>query len=484
MNRILWTSLISTISIAPLSIVQASIDVDIDNDGLIEIATLEQLDLIRSDLAGASLDGDSTGCPATGCHGYELTADLDFDTNRNGVADAGDTYWNNGLGWDPIGPNGEYSIFDKYVAGALTADFNGNGFVIRNIFINRPTRNWVGLFSNTSNSTITNIVFQGAQISGGNATGVLSGGLNDTQVSYVRVSESLASGIQEVGLLAGRFRGSDDSVEHINVEGEVSSENNSGGVFGSLKADNNDNPIVINDVISDVEVNLLYGVGGCVAGGASGIESTSLMGMCQHVIGGRNYIGGIFGSLAYSSMENVYSQSIVSSANLSTYVGGIVGNMSYSSVNKAITSQDSEVSARVPGGLIGYARYSSVTNSASHGTVIGSYYPSAFIVTAKGMTIENVYSTSPVPLQNGGPNFDSRRGLISSNTASTVVDSYWDLDETGVAISDDGLGEGKSSNELKCPISVGDMACDTSVYENWDESTWDFGTSSDYPVLR
>ena len=50
-----------------------NLDVDIDNDGLIEISTLQQLDLVRYDFAGTSLNGNSTGCPSTGCNGYELS---------------------------------------------------------------------------------------------------------------------------------------------------------------------------------------------------------------------------------------------------------------------------------------------------------------------------------------------------------------------------------------------------------------------------
>ena len=87
-----------------------------DNDRLIEITTLAQLDAIRHDLDG---DGTPTTAGATayaeafqvrkvvctvsgGCDGYELMADLDFDTDDDGDVDADDTYWNDGGGWAPI----------------------------------------------------------------------------------------------------------------------------------------------------------------------------------------------------------------------------------------------------------------------------------------------------------------------------------------------------------------------------------------------
>ena len=95
----------------------ATVDYDVDDDGLIEIATLARLDAVRHDLDG---DGAPTAAGAAtyaaafpdaaagmgcdgGCAGYELTADLDFDTDGSGAAGAGDAYWNGGAGWTPIG---------------------------------------------------------------------------------------------------------------------------------------------------------------------------------------------------------------------------------------------------------------------------------------------------------------------------------------------------------------------------------------------
>ena len=96
------------------------VDYDVDDDNLIEVSNLAQLRAIFHDLNG---DGrpqpadagefntayanplPGLGCQAT-CAGYELAANLDFDTNGNGRADAGDAYWNGGGGWLPIGRGG------------------------------------------------------------------------------------------------------------------------------------------------------------------------------------------------------------------------------------------------------------------------------------------------------------------------------------------------------------------------------------------
>ncbi len=112
-------------------------DYDSDDDGLIGVSSLAQLNAIRWDLDGngsASNAGYATafpnpatgmGCPTSGCVGYELTTNLDFDTNSSGSADDGDTYWNSGHGWLPIGIDGD----------PFSAIFEGNSKVISNLYI-------------------------------------------------------------------------------------------------------------------------------------------------------------------------------------------------------------------------------------------------------------------------------------------------------------------------------------------------------------
>ena len=117
----------------------ATVDHDPDADGLIDIDSLAKLNAVRWDL-----DGDGTpaptatssyaaafpnprgggACPTAtsgaACRGYELTTDLDFDTDGDGstwtetggvvVGDEGDEYYNGGAGWEPIGNNVQPSV--------------------------------------------------------------------------------------------------------------------------------------------------------------------------------------------------------------------------------------------------------------------------------------------------------------------------------------------------------------------------------------
>ncbi len=226
-----------------LRVVQGT-DYDRDDDGLIEVASLTQLDAVRHDLDG---DGTPTeagagvyeaafpdaavgmGCPGA-CGGYELDADLDFDSDGSGAADAGDAYWNDGAGWTPIGASGRVSLI---LRGAYRGRFEGNGHRIRNLFINAPNTAAVGLFGTlsghvrgvglvhadvTGKATITAAAAALAGVSGGtieacystgSVSGSWSGGLVGVQVrGSTRASFSTArvSGTAEAGGLIGTLR--------------------------------------------------------------------------------------------------------------------------------------------------------------------------------------------------------------------------------------------------------------------------------------
>lgn len=60
-------------------------DYDLDNDGLIEINDLADLNEIHNNLEEACLYGVQSGCPEDACIGFELTTDLDFDSNSESV---------------------------------------------------------------------------------------------------------------------------------------------------------------------------------------------------------------------------------------------------------------------------------------------------------------------------------------------------------------------------------------------------------------
>ena len=127
-------------------------DIDVDDDGLIEIRSLTILHNMRYNLAGTSYKTSATapevtaGCPGNTCTGYELVSNLSFDTDSDGTWDTAtyalDTDDNqapyfvvaNG-GWEPIGDSGT----------PFTATFNGNGYTITGLAVQRD-QTYIGFF--------------------------------------------------------------------------------------------------------------------------------------------------------------------------------------------------------------------------------------------------------------------------------------------------------------------------------------------------
>ena len=217
---------------------ETPIDYDSDGDNLIEISTLAQLDAVRYDLDGNGVVDDTNdtdsydaafpdaesgmGCTG-GCSGYELSKDLEFDTNGSGSANLGDAYWNSGSGWAPIGEQ------DNPFATTL----EGNGRTFSNLYINRSSAARVGLFhSSGQTSTIRNLGLIGADVTGSSAVGSLVGFHAGTiTASYATGSAAGNTSVgQDVGGLVGSTTG---TVTTSYATGRVSGQDHVGGLAGS-----------------------------------------------------------------------------------------------------------------------------------------------------------------------------------------------------------------------------------------------------------
>ena len=205
-----------------------AVDYDSDDDGLIEISSLAQLDAIRHDRGGdggSTADGktayeaafsdavDWMGCnDLQGCSGYELTDDLDFDTNANGMADSGDTYWNNGEGWAPIGGEGTESFGSLLLLrNPYLSVFEGNGHTISHLFIDTDTAVLSGLFGYAFLASIRNLGLIDVEVDVG-STGLAAGlvAFNSAEIRTSTVTGRSREKITWVGWsgsthLSGRF---------------------------------------------------------------------------------------------------------------------------------------------------------------------------------------------------------------------------------------------------------------------------------------
>ena len=126
--------------------------------------------------------GNDPGFPLDGT--YVLGSDIDASATST---------WNSGAGFAPIGASSPY----------YTGSLDGQGHVIRNLFINRPGTDDVGLFGDVeSGGLIKNLGLDNATVTGRNEVGILAG-----YVDYVAIvnchSKGTVTGVEYIGGLVG-----------------------------------------------------------------------------------------------------------------------------------------------------------------------------------------------------------------------------------------------------------------------------------------
>ena len=325
-------------------------DYDSDNDGFIEVANLAQLDALRYDLNGdGQVDGATwrpyytaypmgalgMGCPSDdGCTGYELTEDLDFDTDDDGDVDSDDDYWNGGDGWEPIGE----------ADAPFTADFKGNRRTVSNLFIDRDTEDEVGLFGTGDSSRISGVNLAGADVTGRHAVGSLRGNsIYGTVIDNHATGQ--VSGQDEVGGLVGRTWG---TVWYSSAAVNVSGNDAVGGLVGhqtlnatvaSYATGNVEGMDAVGGLVgavSDVTqfIEASYATGNVSGRGARLTDSDSGFIICDLVgaltLSGpaetTTSTGGGVGGLVGSSCSHVQASYASGAVSGTTAVGGLVGS--------------------------------------------------------------------------------------------------------------------------------------------------------------
>ncbi|WP_187265440.1 GLUG motif-containing protein [Reinekea thalattae] len=298
-------------------------DIDDNDNGLIEISSLEQLDWIRNNLAGTSLDdgislnGSDEGCYlVTGCNGYELTQDLDFDTNGDGFMDANDDYYDydgdsSNSGWLPIGTE----------TAPFTAIFDGNGYEIKNLYINRSSADTetsglnIGLFGYTDGSTST--------------SEILNIGLAGELMSV--------TGDQNTGGLVG-YATEFSSITVSYATGAVTSSRSAGGLVGKSEKIS----ITASYATGAVTVSSFY------AGGLVGLASTDSSITASYAIGavtGSDYTGGLVGAVSGTDVSISASHWASDSSNQSDAIGTSFGTSTVDATGAELTQLQCPTSA-------------------------------------------------------------------------------------------------------------------------------------------
>ena len=240
---------------------------------------------------------------------FNQTADIVFNADEtlvdwDGDGTVGDA--DDAKGFLPIGyfiDNSNYVWFE--------GNYDGQNHTISNLYINRPDRDYVGLFGRTSGVSISDLGLENVDITGNAQTG---GFMGEGSAAFSNCySTGDVSGYQYVGLFVGRCGGTfSDCYSNGNASGTYSVGGFAGGIYGN-----------ISNCYSSGNVS---GIG--IAGGfaASHIESPSNISISYcystcSVISSGNYVGGFVGANNHF-ISNCYSTGDVSGGNM---VGGFVG---------------------------------------------------------------------------------------------------------------------------------------------------------------
>lgn len=217
--------------------------------------------------------------------------------------------WDGGKGFDPIGKQGD----------GFNIRFDGNGYNIRNLYINRPSENYVGLFGYLEGtSSLSNINLNDVYVNGSSFTGALAGYVQkESEANHVYI-DGKVNGIDDTGGIFGRFRGK--ALHYVTARVDVIGDEHVGGIAGLIR---------YTDVAYAESKGTAKGINrvGGIVGSATDIKikdsfsrvETFCNSSCPY-----GEIGGAFGYLELANVVHIYSTGKINATN--ALKGGLIGS--------------------------------------------------------------------------------------------------------------------------------------------------------------
>lgn len=396
----------------------------------------------------------------TDLQNIELDLDAYYELEGNIDASATST-WNGGLGFNPISE--------------FTGSFDGKGYSIISLTINRPLESHTGLFDTCTGATIKNLNISGGSITGYENVGALAGTAWGASVIDNCSSSANVTGYRQVGGLLGQ-------VGHYWGFSEVNSITNSystgavsvvttyvlpryiGGFVGWARATGG----VFTDCYAtgniSGSVNSIDDVGGFVGYVEEALTFTrcyatgniTLTG--ADVYGGNGSVGGFIGECWGGTYQQCYATGSVTINETSGY------------------TPDSE-GGGFAGEILGHVAVTIADCYARGAVTVAGQYAGGFVSYAAadnfGVTIDNCYSTGVV---SGSSSVGGFCGNNLDAAPATITDCFWDTQTSGQATSDGGTG--RTTAQMKTQS--------TFTNAGWNFTTiWDIDgvTNEGYPFL-
>jgi len=318
----------------------------------------------------------------------DLTAYYELGNDIDASATVG---WNGGLGFDPIGNyDGAHPEY------AFTGNFDGKGYTITDLFINRPTEDFIGLFGYT-----------GTPVTGW----IRNVGLIDVDFTGKDAN---------IGGLVGFHEWASHDITNCYTTGIINAVGNGPVLVAGLLGYNGSE---VSDCHSDCDINL-------ISSGTSGIEQN----------------GGLIG-LNDGNVTRCYATGdIFASGHWLADLGGLIGYHNNGNLTECYATGDITTDliddAWGVGGLVGENWGEGTVNCYARGNV-------TIVALAGAMAIggcigyndittnptENCYSTglvTPIAADIGG---------FCGDNGGTITDCFWDINTSGQPTSDGGTGK-------------------------------------------
>ena len=450
---------------------------DVDGNGLIEIYSPLDLHNMRYDLAGTSYLGNSRGCPALGCHGYELVQDLDFDGDGDGRTWRGDG--DGGYSLDPEDNADYFPVEEDGTGGWLPigdgtnpfiAVFEGNGYTISSLATRRD-QVYIGLFGRTgSDAIIRNL------------------GLIDNLADYTGSSGAP----NYIGSLVGRQKGGSIMASYATgpAAGGAGGLDYVGGLVGfqgqgSIMASYATGPVDGGDGDYDV-------VGGLVGWQESGsITASYATGVVEGGDGDEDSAGGLVGRQDGGVITASYATGVVEGGDGDEdSAGGLVGRqdggvITASYATGAVEGGDGTDNV---GGLVGWQDDGVITASYATGAADGGEgdydVVGGLVGWQDGGVITASYATGAVFGGNGAS--DHVGGLVGYLDRSSITASYGFGEVVG-EVEQEGGSDGSTKPE---GVSAAAQLTAANAGAAWNDAggntlgAWDFGIDGHIPALK
>ena len=313
---------------------------------------------------------------------YKQTANIDADPSIN---------FNSGAGFIPIGNT----------TTAFTGKYDGQGFWIDDLHINRRSSNEIGLFGFVSGGEIINVRMYDASIYGSTRVGAIAGDVTgNSAISSITIVDSSVTGSITVGGVIGRNR-STTAAAYLSFTGLVSSTLHFGTKYGGI--------------IGKMQAN-------------SKLRKSYFNG----TLNGRSMIGGLVGSLSNAEVSNSYARGII---NGREFTGSFAGQALYSNYN----------------GVKFLNNYVSVTETSTNSSISSNLSAGVGLIASSDGSSGNYYNySSNSTSTNASQNISGLASKTTQQLKTKETFNGWDFDDVWMISgnSNDGFPFLRGNNEL------------------------------------